>query len=150
MSPNCEQNVSLEVAPSAGSGCHQAAHEWGSLTSGHWPARLRQYWSVPEAFDPGKVDLVSVSPEGTTVNLYIVQSDAWSGSDEQLQTLQQKIHNYVSFALDGPMVEHYPETAELSWRIVIDSQLGPPDSRTSSVLDQVAGAVRRYGGELVV
>jgi uncharacterized protein DUF6572 len=111
---------------------------------------LRQYWSVPEVFDAGTVDLVGISPEGTTVNLYIVQSDAWSGSDEQLLTLQQKIHNYVSFALDGPMVDHYPETAGLSWRIVIDSQTGPPDSRTSFVLDQVAVAVRTFGGELIV
>ena len=56
---------------------------------------------VPETFDAGKVDLVCVTADGLTVNLYIVQSDPCIGSDDQLQSLQRKLHNYVSFALDG-------------------------------------------------
>jgi hypothetical protein len=105
---------------------------------------------VPETFDPGKVDLVSIPKSGTVVDLHIVQDSAWIGSDDQITTLQQKINNYVSFALDGALVENYPDTAGLPWRIVIVSQDGRPDARTSFVLDQVTSAVRNYGGELVV
>ena len=82
--------------------------------------------------------------------LYIVQESPWSGTDEQLLSLQQKIHNYVGFALDGEMVRRHPETDRVPWRIVIDSQIGPPDPRTGQVVDQVAAGVRRYGGDLVV
>jgi hypothetical protein len=104
---------------------------------------------VPETFDPGTVDLVSIPQSGLVVDLHIVQDRPWTGSDEQLTTLQQKINNYVSFALDGPLVATYPATDGLAWRIVIVSREGPPDARTSSILDQVASAVRQYGGELV-
>jgi hypothetical protein len=105
---------------------------------------------VPETFDPGKVDLVSIPKSGSVVDLHIVQDNAWIGSDDQLTTLQQKINNYVSFAVDGALLANYPETAGLPWRIVIVSREGQPDPRTSFVLDQITSAVRQYGGELVV
>lgn len=104
---------------------------------------------MPDTFDPGTVDIVSIPQSGLVVDLHIVQDSPWTGSDEQLTTLQQKIHNYVSFAIDGPLVATYPETDGLPWRIVIVSREGPPDARTSSILDQVASAVRQYGGELL-
>jgi hypothetical protein len=105
---------------------------------------------VPETFDPGKVDLVSIPKSRSVVDLHIVQDTPWIGSDDQITTLQQKINNYVSFALDGALEDNYPETAGLPWRIVIVSREGQPDSRTSFVLDQITSAVRQYGGELVV
>ena len=84
------------------------------------------------------------------MSLYIVCDSEWSGSDAQLESLQRKIHNYVSFAIDGPMTAAYPETDGLAWQIVIDSQRGLPDERTRAALSQVGQAVTRYGGDLVV
>jgi hypothetical protein len=84
-----------------------------------------------------------------TVDLHIVQDQAWTGSDEQITSLQHKINNYVSFALDGALTEKYPETEGKPWRIVIASQAGEPDPRTMVVLDQRAPALREYGGDLV-
>jgi Family of unknown function (DUF6572) len=105
----------------------------------------------PDAsFDPSKVDLVSISPDGSTVNLYIVADQPLTGSDVQLRSLQEKIHNYVGYVRDGQMSRELPETSGLAWRIVIDSQGGPPDARTSQVVSTIAEAVRRYGGDLAV
>ncbi len=101
-------------------------------------------------FDPAKVDLVSVSPDGSTVILHIVNDLPWSGTDAQLQSLQDKVHTYVGFALDGQMVSTYPETEGLAWTIRVDDQVGARDDRSSQVLTQLAEAVRRYGGDLVV
>jgi hypothetical protein len=101
-------------------------------------------------FEASTVDLVSLSEDGSTVSLYIVSDSGWSGSEAQLESLQNKVHNYVSFALDGPMTATYPETDGLAWQIVIDCQSGLPDERTSAVLSQVGQAVRGYGGDLVV
>jgi hypothetical protein len=101
-------------------------------------------------FDPTKVDLVSVSPDGSTVILHIVNDLPWSGSDAQIESLQLKVQTYVSFALDGPMVSSYPETAGLAWQIRLDDQVGERDDRSAHVLDQLSAAVRRYGGYLVV
>ena len=78
---------------------------------------------MPETFDPGKVDLVSIPKSGSVVDLHIVQDNAWIGSDDQLTTLQQKINNYVSFAVDGALLANYPETAGLPWRIVIAARV---------------------------
>jgi hypothetical protein len=77
-------------------------------------------------FDATKVDLVTVTPQSDAVLLYIVASEEWTGNDEQLRSLQEKIHNYVGYAVDGQMQRDHPETAGLPWRIVIDSQAGPP------------------------
>lgn len=112
---------------------------------------LRRRRSLPDdgkPFDPAKIDLVSVVPAGDRVRLYIVSDFPWTGSDAQLQSLQEKIHNYVGFALDGQLVRTYPETKGLPWEIVIDCQRGSPDSRSSQVLDQLRDGVRRYGGDL--
>ncbi|GAC1591953.1 MAG: hypothetical protein NVS3B21_11010 [Acidimicrobiales bacterium] len=101
-------------------------------------------------FDPVKVDVVSVSSDGKTVTAVIAQPGPWTGSDAQINSIQQKIHNYVGFVLDGEMLRLYPETKGLSWVIAVDCHLGPPDPRTATVLDQVAIAVERYGGRLVL
>lgn len=54
-------------------------------------------------FDPTKVDLVASAPDWTTAELYIVADAPWSGSDAQIRSLQDKIHTYVGFAVDGQM-----------------------------------------------
>jgi len=106
--------------------------------------------SPDELFDMSKVDLVSVSEDGSTVSLYIVSDSGWSASDAQIESLQKKIHNYVSFAIDGPMTATYQGTDGLAWQIVIDCQAGLPDERTRAVLSQVREALTGYGGDLVV
>ena len=101
-------------------------------------------------FDPAKIDLVSLNASGDRVRLHIVADSPWTGSDEQLQSLQSKIHNYVGFALDGQLVRSYPETEGMPWEVVIDCQAGQPDPRTREVLNQLTEGVRRHGGDLVV
>ena len=101
-------------------------------------------------FDVTKIDLVALSPDSSTVCLYIVSDFAWTGSDAQIGSLQAKIQSYVGYALDGQMAAAYPETRDLSWRIVIRCRRGAPDARTGEVLRQLVEPIRRYGGELVV
>lgn len=115
-----------------------------SRRTGHGPA------SSGAVFEPGKVDLVSVTPDGGLVRLHIVSDWPWTGSDEQLNSLQAKIHNYVGFALDGHLTSSFPEAAGLPWQIVIDCQSGAPDQRTAEVLRQLAEAIRNYEGDLIV
>ena len=65
-------------------------------------------------------------------------------------SLQQKIHTYVGFVLDGQMVATYPETEGLAWRIVIADRAGPPDARSADIIARVGDKVREYGGDLLV
>lgn len=99
-------------------------------------------------FDSTKVDTVALTSEGDAVLLYIFERDGWAGTDEQLLSLQEKIHTYVGYAVDGQMSRDYPEASTLPWCIVIESQAGPPDSRSLEMIDRLADPVRRYGGDL--
>jgi hypothetical protein len=105
---------------------------------------------VTDAFAEQTIDLVGVSPDGSTVLIYLVQSTAWTGSDAQVRSLQAKIQNYVGFALDGQLVRTYPKVHGLPWSIVVDCQTGPPDTRSAEVLAHAATAIKGYGGTLTV
>jgi hypothetical protein len=65
-------------------------------------------------FDAGKVDFVALSPDSSSVRLYIVCHFGWTGSDAQINSLQTKIHNYIGFAVDGQLASTHPETRERS------------------------------------
>jgi hypothetical protein len=99
-------------------------------------------------FDATKVDAVALTPDEDAVLLYIIERDGWTGSDDQLLSLQSKIQTYVGYAVDGQMNRGYPETAGLPWRIVIESQAGRPDSRSAETINRLADPVRSYGGDL--
>jgi hypothetical protein len=99
-------------------------------------------------FDPLKVDAVALSGDGQTVELFIAQDAPWTGSDAQIQSLQEKVNSYVSYAVDGGMASDYPETAGLAWHIVVHAQTGPPDDRTATVLQSLPDRLQPYGGSL--
>jgi hypothetical protein len=113
---------------------------------------FRRKQSEPSSplFDPAKVDLVTLSPDETTVELVIVADSGWSGSDEQIRSLQEKIQTYVGFAVDGHLAASYPDVADRPWTIVLRCGGDPPDARTAEVLERTAGPVRSYGGDLQV
>ena len=100
-------------------------------------------------FDAGKVDLVAESADGI-IELVVVQDQQWTGSDAQLTSLQEKVQTYVSFAVDGGLVQQFPEAAGRPWRIVINCLSGEPDGRTQSVLDVLVTRLPNYGGSLLV
>jgi hypothetical protein len=98
-------------------------------------------------FDPSKVDVVSIAADGA-VELGLVQAHEWTGSDAQINSFQQKVQTYVSYALDGGMVAAYPETQGLPWRIVVHSQAEPPDADTQHVIDALTTRLPEYGGTI--
>lgn len=99
-------------------------------------------------FDPSQVDVVALSPDGRSVELFIVQDAPWAGSDAQIQSLQEKVNNYVSYAVDGGLTSDYPDVEGLPWRIVVHAQSGPPDDRTATVLQSLPDRLQPYGGNL--
>jgi hypothetical protein len=70
--------------------------------------------------DPNVIDLVSVTPDGSTCNLHIVETEPWSDRPDPAQ-LNEKLLNYVGFALDGQLAATYPDTTVLPIQIVIDA-----------------------------
>jgi hypothetical protein len=97
---------------------------------------------------PNKIDFIAVAPDRSSIDLHIAQNVEWDGSDRVLTLLQEKIHNYVGFAVDGQLAASYSEHAGLPWRVVIDCQT-EPDPRTSEMLDALEAPIAKYGGTLV-
>lgn len=85
------------------------------------------------------IDIIAHDAATDEVVLTMIESRPWSGSDEQLFQLQEKLNAYLSFALDGEMVEAYPHFAGKKLRIELRSP-APPDARTVQL---VAAAQRQ-------
>jgi hypothetical protein len=102
-----------------------------------------------QLFEPTKIDLVAEAADGT-IELIIIGDRQWTGTDAQLESFQDKIQTYVSFALDGQLVAQFPEAEGRPWRIVASCQSGPPDHRTQHVLDHLMERLPAHGGAFVV
>jgi len=87
------------------------------------------------------IDVIAQDAQTGDVALIMTETRPWDGSDARLFQLQEKINAYLSFALDGEMVETYPQFAGRSIRLQLDCT-EPPDTRTARfiriVREQVA------------
>ncbi len=89
----------------------------------------------------GVIDVVAHDAKTDEVVLVMNEPNEWDGSDEQLLALQERFNAYVSFLLDGELVEVHPELAGKPARIEL--RCGHiPDTRALELLglihDQLA------------
>ena len=64
------------------------------------------------------------------------EKEAWDGSDARLHELQERFNAYVSFLLDGEMVETHPEFTGKRARIEVRcAQM--PDARALDLLGAI-------------
>lgn len=102
---------------------------------------------TPGLENPATVDLVS--SDGEHLDLIIVQSVEWDGSDRVLGLLEAKIQSYVAFALGGGREQTFPDEAGLPWRIVVGCR-SAPDERTLGFLNEAGALLRRHGSDLLL
>ena len=65
----------------------------------------------------GVIDVIAHDAKTGEIVLVMNEPNEWDGSDEQLLSLQERFNAYVSFLLDGEMVEAHPELAGKPTRI---------------------------------
>src|SRR2546430_5281965 len=90
------------------------------------------------------IDLVSYNAKTDTYSLIIVEERPWDGSGQRLLELQQRVNDYLSFALDGEMTRLYPDSRGKQVRILL-SCMNEPDSITSEFLRRAAALSRENG-----
>ncbi len=83
--------------------------------------------------EAGVIDLFGLDAARDEVVMVMTETRAWDGSDERLHQLQEKFNAYVSFLLDGEMVEAHPELAQKKARIELRSDF-MPDERALGLL----------------
>ena len=79
----------------------------------------------------------------------MVETRPWSGSEEQLFQLQEKLNAYLSFALDGELAEAYPALVGKPLRLLLQCR-AEPDGVTAQMLDIVRQQIAFQGIELEV
>jgi len=89
----------------------------------------------------GVIDVIAHDTKTGEVVLMMNQPNEWDGSDEQLLALQERFNTYVSFLLDGEIVEAHPDLAGKPARIELRCA-HMPDPRAIELLglihDQLA------------
>lgn len=89
---------------------------------------------------PDVVDLVTNGDDAFRLILVEEQELA----DNDALELQQKLNNYLGFALDGPLLERYPEASGKPICIRVDLY-DQPSPFISEFLSQYAQAISGYG-----
>jgi hypothetical protein len=95
------------------------------------------------------IDLLTHDAKSGKVELVMFEPRPWDGGDEQLFQLQEKLNAYMSFVLDGEMLETYPQLNGLSLTVVLRS-LEAPSSEAVEFLMQVREQIALQGIDLEV
>jgi hypothetical protein len=98
---------------------------------------------VPGLNDPSVIDLVMINAERSEVILIVVETEPWADRPD-LNSLNQKLNSYLTFALDGAMESTYPEARGLGIRIQFDLYFSPSEPAQSD-LAALAEALQNQG-----
>ena len=63
----------------------------------------------PGVENPKLVDLVTTDPVSGAVVLAMFERRAWGANPAQFRQIEEKINRYLGYALDGFLVQHYPQ-----------------------------------------
>jgi len=84
----------------------------------------------------GVIDVIAQDSKTGEVVLVMNEPEPWDDSDERLLALQERFNAYVSFLLDGEMVETHPELVGRPARIELHcAQM--PDARALELLSMI-------------
>jgi hypothetical protein len=97
----------------------------------------------------GVIDLVTYDPKSDEYALIMTEQREWDGSADRVLQLQDKINTYLSFALDGQMARHYPESVGKRIRLQLDC-VSEPDADVARFIDLVREKLEPDGIRFVV
>ena len=73
----------------------------------------------------GVIDFLGFDSKSSEVLMVMVERRPWQDVDGQLFQLQEKLNAYLSFALDGEMIEAYPQFRGKRLRILLECSEPP-------------------------
>jgi hypothetical protein len=71
--------------------------------------QMVQEFGEPGVENPGLLDLITVDPTSGAVILVMFERRPWGQSSAQFSQIEEKINRYLGYALDGFLVQHYPQ-----------------------------------------
>ena len=112
-------------------------------------AQMLAEFGEPGVENPKVVDLIGVDPTSGKVVLTMIERRAWGASDRQFQQIEEKINRYMGYALDGFLVQHYPDYEGKPVQIRLECAEAPHGEAVLFV-QAAARAASDHGLELVV
>jgi len=112
-------------------------------------AEMLSEFGAPGVENPKVVDLISVDTVSGKVVLTMIERRAWGASDQQFQQIEEKINRYMGYALDGFLVQHYPDYEGKPVQIRLECAEAPHGEAVLFV-QAAARAAADHGLELVV
>lgn len=92
----------------------------------------------------GVIDRMAHHAATDEVVLTMIETRPWDGSEQRLFQLQEKINAYLSFALDGEMVEAFPTLRGRKLRLRLEC-VGRPDESVIGFLQTVHDQIALQG-----
>lgn len=77
--------------------------------------------------NPAALDAMAFDPAGGELILAMFETRPWFNLELQLYQLQEKLNAYVSFAVDGELVDAFPEHADHPVKIQLRTREAPPE-----------------------
>lgn len=97
--------------------------------------------------EPATVDLVTQDAEGGFA-LILIHAEPWSNDGHDVARLREKLNNYATYALDGQLVDTYPEASGARVRIQVDS-VEEPNGDVAELLATARRGLARHSIDLV-
>jgi len=95
------------------------------------------------------IDFIAHDPATDEVVLGMTELRPWDGSDLRVFQLQEKVNAYLSFALDGEMLEHYPQFAGKNVRLQLEC-VEEPDEKMAYYIGLIREQISFQGISFVV
>ena len=99
--------------------------------------------------DPKTVDLITQDPTTGDYALIMVEYRKWGTSVDQLVELQIKIDNYAAYALNGGLVDAYPDAVDKPVRLQLDC-VEAPSTDAAELIEHVSKQLGMRGLRFVV
>jgi hypothetical protein len=94
--------------------------------------------------NPTVLDLIFSDSESGTVVLVMYETRPFRDAETQLRQLQDKIDRYLSYVLDGFLIQHYPQYEGIPVRMMLQT-VHPPEGRAKSLLAAAEKVCREFG-----
>lgn len=106
-------------------------------------------FGAPGVENPRIVDLITTDPQSGRVVLVMIERRPWGASPLQLRQIEEKINRYLGYALDGFLVEQYPQYENRTVRIRLDCA-EPPNAEAIPFVEAARHAIETQGLEFVL
>jgi hypothetical protein len=111
--------------------------------------QMVQEFGEPGVQNPMLMDLITVDPSSGAVVLVMFERRSWGADPLQFRQIEEKINRYMGYALDGFLVQHYPQYQGKPVQLRLDCAEAPHGDAVRFV-EAAQEATRAHGLDFLV